>query len=100
MNFSIWFVMAVDRGELNSIFFKQVMFLSKFVVLLRDGKVGSCHCQIDEYDGWCLFKCWIMFVVFSDLYYNPTNPADSSLTTTRCFCHRVAQMFPNKLLRF
>ena len=77
------------------------MFLSKSVALLRNGKVASCHCQIDEYSGWCLFKCWIMFVVFPDLYYDPTNPAELILffnlsSTPMCFCHRLAELFTNK----
>ena len=102
VNFPIWFVMAVDRGELNDIFcLTCIMCLSKFVALLRDGKVGSCHCQIDAYYGWCLFKCWIIIVVFPDLYYDPTNHADSkffffNFSTPMCFCHRMTETFTNK----
>ena len=56
--------------------------------------------EVDKYYGRYVFKCWIMFEVLSDLYYDPTNPAGSSFfnffSTLRCFCYWVAEMFPNK----
>jgi len=64
------------------------MCLSKSVALVRDGESGllslsdrrvgeiKSEDEVDEYSGAFLFKCSIMFVVFPDVYYDPTNPAD------------------------
>ena len=49
-----------------------------------------------------MFKCLITFVVFPDLYYDPTNLTDGNFSSTvRCLCHWVAELFPNKwFIRF
>jgi hypothetical protein len=54
-------------------------FLSLSDRCVDETKARESEDKVDEYsrgEG-CLFKCWIMFVVFPDLYYNITNPANS-----------------------
>jgi len=46
------------------------MFLSKYVEVRE---IKTRESEVGEYSVWCLFKCWTMFVVFQDLYYDPTD---------------------------
>jgi hypothetical protein len=84
--------MAVDRGELSGIFcltcnvsFKVFCFALRWISSLPslsnrrvdETKTSESEDEVDKYSKWCLLKCWIMFVVLSDLYYDSTNPADS-----------------------
>ena len=85
MNFSIWLVMGVDRGELNGIFYLtcNISFkvcccygMEKWLSLpdrrVDETKTRESEDRFYEYSGWCLFKCWIIFVVYPDLYYDST----------------------------
>jgi len=81
-NVSIWFMITVDREELNGIFcltsgvsFKDCCFatgwesglLSLSDIRVYETKIRESEDEVDEYSRGCLFKCWIMFVVFPDL---------------------------------
>jgi len=102
MNFPIWFVMAVDRGELNGIFCLtcNVSFKVCFIAMgwesgllslsdrhVDETKTRQTQDEFDEYSGWCLFKCMLRSYKSCRqlvLFYFSSTPS--------CFCHREAKM--------
>ena len=111
MNLPIWFVMAVDRGELNGIFcltcnvsFKVCCFATGWISGLlslsdRRADENKTHQSEDEVDKYSVVVldhgCSILRVILRS-YKSCRQFYFNFFSTPSCVCYRVAEMFPNK----